>query len=937
MNLPIELVHGSIGKMSINIPWSKLTSTSVCIHLEDLYILVRPTDTSEWRSKPDVFERIKKELLESKRKALDKIANALLGLDAQGNPLIKPMRDSEKDEKELGYFNRLALQIADNIKIDLKNIHIRFEDTSQMIFTSPFSRKKFSSSASSSSSLQKDGGDGDGKNYISAGLTIASFQIRPVDNNWNDSYISADSNQNKRKDHNNEKAEDSLKRNKMDLNGFSFYWNIDTPFENRLIHRYYSKEDGSISNTNLQKMLYYMLSAIPDPNSSTDREAPSSSSSNNIPSPLLYILRPSSIEVKCIRNEIGAVTSLAKLNLQINVKQVDIDIQAEQYQQILRCKANFDAINSYKELVPFRPSLPVTRDNARAWWKYAIQCVKRNSSKISMADSFHTFILRRHYFKLYEKKLQKDLYNRKLDKIEKNPDISKKVKANKTQEIRSKIANYTLSNDEVKKLEEIETQISSTTLSTWRALVISTKQKKLLRKKNRLEKQRPKNSPPSMSSFFSSNKSVHTETSEKQSPNKTFSWGWWKRTETKEKVVNNETDAEEDNFKDKEVDSRSVSMESFHSLTNQETSYVDSPQFYDMNHMENRNSNLTATDDSKQVKVDTEENEDIYGFDDDDDDDDSLDSEEEEEYLGQDFGINSTQYKALVHGGSGLEEGDVTIGELLKSNSNLGIDEPSSLEVMKNSNIAEWDVEIVSAGSLYLFSFGRVPLMESNARFTLEACQVKDDISATFMVNEVNVHDKFTQNALFNSILGLKKVSSSLSKDSHSQGVTPRTSFSDRIRDKAGNNLLCINVFLAPKLTSLEMLTNPVDIIYNQQFVSEILSLFEPPKEITEALTAAAVENLSTAATIAQESFQDNITKLEVKIEIDGPRIIIPVLDQKDCGLLCLDTGKLIVCGGTNTENKTQSEWHVSLTDVQSKLPLSVKSWRNNQYDPKDT
>jgi vacuolar protein sorting-associated protein 13A/C len=42
LELPIEVVSGSIGKISLKIPWSSLATSPVMVTLEDVYIVALP-------------------------------------------------------------------------------------------------------------------------------------------------------------------------------------------------------------------------------------------------------------------------------------------------------------------------------------------------------------------------------------------------------------------------------------------------------------------------------------------------------------------------------------------------------------------------------------------------------------------------------------------------------------------------------------------------------------------------------------------------------------------------------------------------------------------------------------------------------------------------------------------------------------------------------
>ena len=42
LELPIEVVAGSIGKISLKIPWSSLATNPVVVTLEDIYLVALP-------------------------------------------------------------------------------------------------------------------------------------------------------------------------------------------------------------------------------------------------------------------------------------------------------------------------------------------------------------------------------------------------------------------------------------------------------------------------------------------------------------------------------------------------------------------------------------------------------------------------------------------------------------------------------------------------------------------------------------------------------------------------------------------------------------------------------------------------------------------------------------------------------------------------------
>lgn len=110
LHLPIEVKHGYIGSLRVSIPWSRLTSESVNIEIQDVFLLANPVDPKSWD--PDELRKVN---LETKRALLEKLGQAT-GNSAGGGG---------KDGGNEGYFARLGAKIADNIFIFIKSVHVR--------------------------------------------------------------------------------------------------------------------------------------------------------------------------------------------------------------------------------------------------------------------------------------------------------------------------------------------------------------------------------------------------------------------------------------------------------------------------------------------------------------------------------------------------------------------------------------------------------------------------------------------------------------------------------------------------------------------------------------------------------------------------------------------------------------------------------------------
>ena len=106
--LPFILTFGIVSELTVRIPWTKLSSAPIEINLDGLYILLTPQEKKDWEYSEE-GEIIKiKELIENLEK----------------NPEEIP---TEEDMKEKSFIEKLSGKILDNIKVTIKNIHIKLE------------------------------------------------------------------------------------------------------------------------------------------------------------------------------------------------------------------------------------------------------------------------------------------------------------------------------------------------------------------------------------------------------------------------------------------------------------------------------------------------------------------------------------------------------------------------------------------------------------------------------------------------------------------------------------------------------------------------------------------------------------------------------------------------------------------------------------------
>ncbi|XP_017782614.1 PREDICTED: vacuolar protein sorting-associated protein 13A-like [Nicrophorus vespilloides] len=107
LNLPIQVIAGTIGKVWLEIPWAKLWSKPVVVKIEDVHILVGPVVNNE----PYDAEKNKRLQRAFKKKAL-------ADLTAESELIGGPNMFSEY----------LITNIINNLELTITNVHLRYRD-----------------------------------------------------------------------------------------------------------------------------------------------------------------------------------------------------------------------------------------------------------------------------------------------------------------------------------------------------------------------------------------------------------------------------------------------------------------------------------------------------------------------------------------------------------------------------------------------------------------------------------------------------------------------------------------------------------------------------------------------------------------------------------------------------------------------------------------
>lgn len=116
LRLPLNVVEGHLGQLTLQIPWSNLRGKPVRVTIEDVFILAAPREDADYDAEEEErrAHALKMEKLDS--------AELLKERNTEG---MSP----EEQQKSQSFTSSLVTAIVDNLQISVKNIHIRYEDS----------------------------------------------------------------------------------------------------------------------------------------------------------------------------------------------------------------------------------------------------------------------------------------------------------------------------------------------------------------------------------------------------------------------------------------------------------------------------------------------------------------------------------------------------------------------------------------------------------------------------------------------------------------------------------------------------------------------------------------------------------------------------------------------------------------------------------------
>ncbi|KAI0121317.1 hypothetical protein BJ170DRAFT_141833 [Xylariales sp. AK1849] len=116
LKLPINVVEGHLGELTLVIPWSNLRGAPVKVFVEDVFLLASPKEEAAYNEEEEERrkQRIKMEKLDSAELLKERSQEGL---------------SQEEQKKSQSFTASLATKIVDNLQVTVKNIHVRYEDS----------------------------------------------------------------------------------------------------------------------------------------------------------------------------------------------------------------------------------------------------------------------------------------------------------------------------------------------------------------------------------------------------------------------------------------------------------------------------------------------------------------------------------------------------------------------------------------------------------------------------------------------------------------------------------------------------------------------------------------------------------------------------------------------------------------------------------------
>lgn len=115
LHLPLNVIEGHLGELTLSIPWSNLRGKPVKVDIQDIFLLAAPKEDASYD--PEEEKRRDHEI------KMEKLESVELLKEQHSSGMSK-----EEQMKNQSFMQSLITAIVDNIQVVIKNVHFRYED-----------------------------------------------------------------------------------------------------------------------------------------------------------------------------------------------------------------------------------------------------------------------------------------------------------------------------------------------------------------------------------------------------------------------------------------------------------------------------------------------------------------------------------------------------------------------------------------------------------------------------------------------------------------------------------------------------------------------------------------------------------------------------------------------------------------------------------------
>ena len=312
LRLPVNVVEGHLGHLTLVIPWSNLRGAPVKVFVEDVFLLASPKEEAQYDEAEEDRrrQRIKMEKLDSAELIKERTK---MGLSA------------EEERKNQSFTQSLVTKIVDNVQVTVKNIHIRYED-----------------------SISAPG------HPFALGVTLEEFSAVSTDGDWEPAFV---------------QGQDIITHKLATLDALSVYWDTDA----KLLGSGREVDDSSkehLPHSDVVKRMKQMIETT-DGKSEEDEEDRDDVSSTHSTSPgHQFILRPVSGQAKIDLDKSGDPYN-PKFKTNLLFEEIGLVLDDDQYRDSLMMVDLFHYFIRHQEYKKYQPKGVTVKEDPLAWFRFA--------------------------------------------------------------------------------------------------------------------------------------------------------------------------------------------------------------------------------------------------------------------------------------------------------------------------------------------------------------------------------------------------------------------------------------------------------------------------------------------------------------------------------------------------------------------------------------